>query len=115
MADPALKARAAALALAWTLTPSQLADVELLTSGALAPLTGFMAQADYARSSSKPCSSAAHVLCSVLQHMRLAAGAFCPAPVVLRVDSAFASRVTLGAQVALRDSEGDQVRLIGQI
>ena len=55
----------------WSLTPPQLADLELLLSGAFSPLRGFMGSADAA---------------SVLAGLRLADGTFWPTPVTLEVN-----------------------------
>src|SRR5256886_9318017 len=52
----------------WDLTPRQLCDLELLMNGGFSPLTGFLAQDDYA---------------SVCSSMRLADGTLWPMPIVL--------------------------------
>lgn len=69
----------------------QLCDVEMILSGAFAPLTGFLKQEDYQ---------------SVLDNMRTADGALWPIPVTLDVSPAFADSLVIGGQIALRDAEG---------
>jgi sulfate adenylyltransferase len=75
----------------WDLSRRQLSDLELLVTGACAPLTGFMTQRDYE---------------SVCVHMRLADGALWPMPITLDVSEEFASRAVRGEPLALRDAEG---------
>lgn len=75
----------------WTLTASQVCDLELLMTGAFAPLTGFQCRADVE---------------SVLARMRLADGALWPIPVTLDVDEAVARSLKPGELLALRDAEG---------
>jgi sulfate adenylyltransferase len=86
----ALKQRSATLP-GWDLDARQLCDLELLLNGAFSPLEGFMNRRDYS---------------SVLDDMRLADGTLWPIPIVLDVDDAFAARVTVGNEIALRDREG---------
>ena len=74
-----------------TLTPRHLCDLELLTNGAFAPLTGFLGRADYE---------------SVCASMRLADGALWPMPVQLDVPRALASQLSTGDVLELRDPEG---------
>ncbi|MCU0840204.1 MAG: bifunctional sulfate adenylyltransferase/adenylylsulfate kinase [Thiobacillaceae bacterium] len=69
----------------------QMCDLELLLTGALAPLTGFMGQAD---------------LDSVLAGLKLADGRFWPLPVTLAVSAKQAEGLAPGQSVALRDAEG---------
>jgi sulfate adenylyltransferase len=69
-----------------TLTPRELSDLDMLASGALSPLDGFMGQEDYER---------------VLEEMRLASGLPWALPVCLAVDSA-----PSGDRVALADGAG---------
>jgi sulfate adenylyltransferase len=85
-----LKESAAALP-SWDLTERQLCDLELLLTGAFAPLAGYHSRAAYE---------------SVLREMRLADGTLWPLPVVLDVSEAFAAQVEPGASIALRDAEG---------
>ncbi|HEU5420095.1 MAG TPA: adenylyl-sulfate kinase [Streptosporangiaceae bacterium] len=73
----------------WTLTPAQLADLELLLSGALAPLAGFMTTADVA---------------AVTESWQLADGTPFPVPVTLEVPD---GAVPADAEyLALSDPEG---------
>ncbi|HOW77518.1 MAG TPA: bifunctional sulfate adenylyltransferase/adenylylsulfate kinase [Candidatus Competibacteraceae bacterium] len=75
----------------WDLTPRQLCDLELLLNGGFSPLEGFLNQADYRR---------------VVEEMRLSDGALWPIPITLDVSEAFASDLSRGHEVALRDAEG---------
>lgn len=75
----------------WTLTQRQVCDLELILNEGFAPLTGFMCQADYE---------------AVLTSMHLADGSIWPMPITLDVDQAFADSLSLGDEIALRDSEG---------
>ncbi|MDQ3857630.1 MAG: sulfate adenylyltransferase, partial [Actinomycetota bacterium] len=68
------------------LTPRELADLEMLASGALSPLTGFMGRDDYER---------------VVEEMRLAGGLPWALPVCLAV-----SEAPSGERVALADEGG---------
>ncbi|HXY41885.1 MAG TPA: adenylyl-sulfate kinase [Vicinamibacteria bacterium] len=94
MAKPArgaeLSARARDLA-SWSLTPPQLADVELLLCGAFSPLRGFMG-----------CAEAE----GVRREMRLADGSFWPSPITLEVPEDVAKGLDRGRSLALRDGEG---------
>lgn len=69
----------------------QLCELELILTGALAPLAGFMGKAD---------------LDGVLDRMELADGHFWPRPVMLAVSRKTAQTIQPGAKVALRDAEG---------
>ncbi len=73
------------------LTPRQICDLELLMNGGFNPLKGFLSEADYN---------------SVVDNMRLADGALWPMPITLDVSPAFADKVTIGQDIALRDQEG---------
>ena len=75
------------------LTERQLCDLELLTTGAFSPLTGFMTRTHYDR---------------VCAEMRLAddAGTLWPIPITLDVSEALAAPLAPGAKLALRDPEG---------
>lgn len=75
----------------WDLDARQLCDLELLLNGAFSPLEGFMTRRDYN---------------SVRDDMRLADGSLWPIPIVLDVSEAFASKLTVGSEIALRDREG---------
>ena len=85
-----LKNSAAAIP-SWDLTERQLCDLELLLTGAFAPLSGYHSRADYE---------------SILRDLRLADGTLWPLPVVLDVSEAFATQVEPGSSIALRDAEG---------
>jgi sulfate adenylyltransferase len=76
---------------AWDLTGRQLCDLELLMTGAFAPLASFLGRADYD---------------SVVTRMRLHGGAFWPMPITLDVTREFADTLAIGARIALRDAEG---------
>jgi sulfate adenylyltransferase len=75
----------------WSLAPRQLADLELLLSGAFSPLRGFMGSADVE---------------SVRRQLRLGDGTFWPTPVTLEVAEDVAKGLGKGQSVALRDGEG---------
>ena len=75
----------------WDLTDRQLCDLELLLNGGFSPLTGFMSQAEYQ---------------SVRDEMRLTSGILWPMPITLDVTEEFASGVSKGDAIALRDPEG---------
>lgn len=75
----------------WALTATQICDLELLLTGAFAPLTGFQGRADVE---------------SVLSSMRLTNGALWPIPVTLDVDEALARALDPGEALVLRDAEG---------
>ncbi len=74
-----------------TLNDRQLCDLELLTTGAFSPLTGFMTRSDYE---------------SVLDRMRLQNGLLWPIPICLDVNDLQAHSLEAGQSVALRDPEG---------
>ncbi len=75
----------------WSLTPRQLADLELLLSGAFSPLRGFMGSAEVE---------------SVRRDLRLADGTFWPVPITLEVTEEAAKGLGQGRSLALRDGEG---------
>lgn len=75
----------------YALAPRHLCDLEQLTNGGFAPLTGFLNQADYE---------------SVLARMRLADGTLWPMPIMLDVPETFARSVDTGETIGLRDPEG---------
>ncbi|MCB2231489.1 bifunctional sulfate adenylyltransferase/adenylylsulfate kinase [bacterium] len=77
--------------LSWDLTPLQVADLELLISGAYSPLDGFLSRKDYE---------------SVVNDMRLPDGTLWPIPIVLDVTDAVGSKLKPGATLSLRDAEG---------
>ena len=78
----------------WDLDVGQLCDLELLISGALSPLTGFLGRADYE---------------SVADSWRLRSGVPWPVPIVLDVSEELAESLSAGASVALRDQEGTMI------
>src|SRR6185295_12753334 len=75
-----------------TLTSRELSDLDMIASGALSPLEGFMGQADYE---------------SVLENMRLANGLPWSLPVCLAVEAA-----PEGDRVALADETGKPVSVL---
>jgi sulfate adenylyltransferase len=81
----------AALLPSLTLDARELADLELIATGAASPLTGFLGSADYA---------------SVLVHMRLLDGTVWPLPLTLAVDEPTARSFKPGDEAALRDANG---------
>ncbi len=70
-----------------TLSPVELADLEMIATGAWSPLTGFLGEADYT---------------AVLEAMRLASGLPWALPITLRIPP----ETRLGDEVALRDATG---------
>lgn len=74
-----------------TLTQRQQCDLELLVTGALSPLTGFMNQQDYE---------------SVIENATLANGTVWPIPYYLDITSTQAENINIGDKIALRDVEG---------
>jgi sulfate adenylyltransferase len=68
------------------LTDTNLADLEMIATGALSPLTGFMGEADYK---------------SVVHNLRLANGLPWTIPVTLAVSAELAAQIRIGDQVAL--------------
>jgi sulfate adenylyltransferase len=75
----------------------QLADVELLTTGAYAPLTGFNTDEEVA---------------SIERSLRLPDGTLWPLPITLDVDEHTAEGIQEGDLVALRDPEGTMVAVL---
>jgi len=73
------------------LSPRNLCDLELLTNGGFAPLSGFLGKADYA---------------AVVETMRLASGALWPIPVNLDIGPELAEELSPGDTLELRDPEG---------
>ncbi|HYB90577.1 MAG TPA: sulfate adenylyltransferase [Candidatus Binataceae bacterium] len=92
----ALKAHAAGLA-AVTLNARDLADLEMLASGAFTPLSGFMGEADYVRSRDQ---------------MRLGIGVPWPIPITLGVDEAAARALKIGSDVALATESGARLAIL---
>jgi sulfate adenylyltransferase len=79
----------------WTLDDAQIGDLELITSGAFAPLTGFMGQAD---------------LAAVTERGTLADGTPWPVPVTLDVPAATLPPGT--DHLVLRDQEGSPLAVV---
>ncbi len=81
----------------WTLDGVDLDDLELLTTGAYAPLAGYLDRADHA---------------AVQRTGRLADGTLWPLPLSLPVDRSFADTLAEGDPVALRDPEGTMLAVL---
>jgi sulfate adenylyltransferase len=79
------------------LDAAELADLEMIASGALSPLTGFLGSADYA---------------SVVDRMRLADGTVWPIPITLGAREEQRAELEVGREAALFDENG---RLWGTI
>lgn len=73
------------------LTDRQRSDVEMIATGALSPLEGFMGQADYLR---------------VIREMRLAGGLPWSLPITLAIHEEEVSQVREGRRLALVDADG---------
>ncbi|MDO8434651.1 MAG: sulfate adenylyltransferase [Candidatus Binatus sp.] len=91
-----LRARAATLPVV-TLNARDLADLEMLASGAFSPLTGFMGEADYKRSRDE---------------MRLASGIPWSIPITLAVDEATARSLKIGSDIALATEDGKRLAIM---
>ena len=90
--ESALKLRAEASERSgWDLTARQVCDLELLMNGGFNPLRGFLGKRDYD---------------SVVENSRMEDGTLWPIPVTLDVSEEFASTVTIGEDIVLRDPEG---------
>ena len=76
---------------AWTLTPAQLCDLELLAVGAFSPLNGFLGMEDYQ---------------SVCSQMRLANGLLWPIPVVLEIPEDLGCALRPGGVLRLCGPDG---------
>jgi sulfate adenylyltransferase len=86
-----------------TLSPMGISDLELIATGALSPLTGFMGQADYQ---------------SVVHDMRLTNGLPWTIPVTLPVDTETAATIEEGQSLALVEpvnGSPDQTHILGVI
>lgn len=79
------------------LSEINLADLEMIATGGLSPLTGYMEQADYE---------------SVVHVMHLANGLPWTIPVVLAVEPEQAERIQVGQEVALVEGEGENARIL---
>lgn len=75
----------------WTLSPRQLCDLELLSTGGFSPLHGFLGEQDYD---------------SVCASMRLADGTLWPVPVTLDLPDRVLAAAEAAGALALRDPEG---------
>ena len=75
----------------WVVTARPRCDLDLLLTGAMSPLEGFLGQADYQ---------------SVCERMRLADGTLWPMPIMLDVPAEVAARIGSGDGLALRESDG---------
>ena len=80
-----------------TLNARDLADLEMLASGAFSPLTGFMGEADYKRSRDA---------------MRLASGIPWSIPITLGIDDAQARGLSAGQDVALATEDGARLAIL---
>src|SRR5712675_902163 len=80
-----------------TLNARDLADLEMLASGAFSPLTGFMGEADYIRSRDE---------------MRLASGVPWSIPITLGVDEATAKSLKPGIEIALTHENGTRIAVM---
>ncbi len=80
-----------------TLNARDLADLEMLASGAFSPLTGFMGEADYKRSRDE---------------MRLANGIPWSIPITLAVDEKTANSLKVGTDVALATDDGKRLAIM---
>jgi sulfate adenylyltransferase len=92
----ALRSHAATLPVV-TLNARDIADLEMLASGAFSPLTGFMGEADYKRSRDE---------------MRLASGIPWSIPITLAVDEKTAQSLKVGADVALATEDGNRLAIM---
>ncbi|MBW3562980.1 MAG: bifunctional sulfate adenylyltransferase/adenylylsulfate kinase [Actinobacteria bacterium] len=88
----------------WSLTDRQLCDLELLSTGAFSPLTGFMTREDHS---------------PVCEEMRLSdgtpggrPGTLWPMPITLDVDADTAEQLDEGTPLALRDPEGVMLAVV---
>ena len=79
------------------LNARDLADLEMLASGAFSPLTGFMSAADYLRSRDE---------------MRLASGVPWPIPITLGIEEGEARTVGAGQDVALAAEDGSRIAIL---
>jgi sulfate adenylyltransferase len=94
LASPARRRQLRALAedlVDWVVTDRPRCDLDLLTTGAMSPLDGFLGRADYE---------------SVLERMRLADGTLWPMPITLDVPADVADRLRPGDGLALREPGG---------
>jgi sulfate adenylyltransferase len=95
--ERAALSRHAATLPAITLGARDLADLEMLSSGAFSPLTGFMGEADYIRSRDE---------------MRLASGVPWSIPITLGVEDGVGKQMKTGRDVALLAENGARVAIV---
>src|SRR5258707_1925657 len=92
----ALRSQAATLPIV-TLNARDIADLEMLASGAFSPLTGFMGEADYTR---------------VRDEMRLASNAPWSIPITLGVDETTAKSLKTGIEIALATEDRQRLAIL---
>jgi sulfate adenylyltransferase len=80
-----------------TLNARDLADLEMLATGAFSPLTGYMVEADYSRSRDE---------------LRLASGVPWPIPITLGVEETVAQELSRGQDIALASDDGNRIALL---
>lgn len=80
-----------------TLTPYEVSDLEMLATGALSPLEGFMDQADFN---------------SVLEKMHLATGPVWTLPVVKSISAEDKNNLKAGGEVALQDEKDKALAIL---
>ncbi len=100
LASPARRRELRALArnlVAWTPTERPRCDLDLLITGAMSPLPGFLGRADYE---------------SVCDRMRLADGVLWPMPITLDVPADVAGRLAPGDGLALREEDGSLLAVL---
>jgi sulfate adenylyltransferase len=81
----------------WVLTPRQLCDLELIASGAFAPLRTFLGRADYD---------------SVCDRMRLGSGQLWPVPITLDIPEDTLRAATRSGSLLLRDAQQRELALL---
>jgi sulfate adenylyltransferase len=100
LASPARRRELRALAarmVPWVPTERPRCDLDLLITGAMSPLQGFLGRADYE---------------SVCARMRLADGSLWPMPITLDVPGEVADRLHPGDGLALRDGDGSLMAVL---
>src|SRR5690349_9578997 len=80
-----------------TLNARDLADLEMLATGAFSPLEGYMAEADYSRSRDE---------------MRLASGVPWSIPLTLGVEEAVSRPLSRGQDISLASEDGSRIALL---
>jgi sulfate adenylyltransferase len=81
----------------WFLTKRELSDLEMIASGALSPLTGFMNRTDFR---------------AVLDTMRLSKGLPWTIPITLSVSQSFGASLRVGEEVALLDASHESIAIL---